>query len=167
VVGQHLARGRRVEAVAEVRGVGRLAAEEVDPVLQSQRDVRPAMHAVVGEERAHAVRDALRLEPRQPVAPHQPAHARPDDRHRLLGRDLRLDLRQQLGEDERVALQVVGRVGEIEHDQVVAAAAQVLDQVLLVEQLVELVPAHRVVDVEAFEHDDRFVSCVCPGASAT
>ena len=72
--------------------------------------------------------------------------------------------RQQLGEHERVPLDVVGRVGEVEHDRVVAARAQVLDQVLLVEQRVELVPAHRVVDVEALGHDDRVRDVPVPGA---
>jgi len=50
---------------------------------------------------------------------------------------------------------VVGGVGEVEHHRVVAARAQALDHALLVEQRVELVPVHRVVDVEALDGDHR------------
>jgi hypothetical protein len=62
---------------------------------------------------------------------------------------------QKIHRDEGIALDVIGRIRKVEHHRVVAARTQILEQILLVQKRVELIPVHRIVDVEAFQHDGR------------
>ena len=155
VVEQELARGRALERGQEVGGRGRLAGEEGDPVLQAERDVGPGLRAVERDPRAHAVRQPLRLEPQQGVARAQPPHAGADERQRGGRRDPLLHLLDERGHQQAVRLHRDGGVGEVEHHGVEAVGAERLDQVLLVQQGVQLVPAHRVVEVEPLDDDHR------------
>jgi len=155
VVEEHLPGGGGVQAVEQEGRLAGLAGEEVDPALQAEGDAGAEVRRVEGDEQVAAVAALVRLEPGQGVARDQAAHAGADDRIGRAGRQQVGQGVHQFDQQEGVALDRLGGGVEVQDHRVVSGRAQVLEQVLLVQQRVEFGPVVGVVEVEALDHDHR------------